>query len=267
MLKDNHSIALGIKDGVGEAAAFGVCLISSSPREMSRKEDSSMKKMKSIVDMGVNLLIAIAAIAILYRTFVPSTPAFGAGKPPAITDMKEILGQEFVRNTAGIGDIAIVEFIDFQCPYCAQFALDTIPALGKELGDKVQFITVNFPLTSIHKQAIAAAVAAECAADQGKYWEMHELLFQEQKSLPTVNVVALGERLGLERERFATCLQSDEMLAKVRADAAEGQRLGVNGTPSFFIGKVREDGGIDLMKRLPGAVPVEAILNEVTNLK
>ena len=158
-----------------------------------------------------------------------------------------------------------MEFTDFQCPFCARHATQTVEKLKEQFKGKVRYAVVNLPLP-IHAQATAAAEAAECAAAQGKYWEMHDLLFQEQKNFATADFVALGERLGLDRTAFEACVKSGVKAAIVKADQAEANRLGVRATPSLFLGRMRSDGGVDLLRRVGGAVSFDTFVAEVANL-
>jgi protein-disulfide isomerase len=124
---------------------------------------------------------------------------------------------------------------------------------------------MNLPL-GMHSYALPAAEAAECAADQGAYWRMHELLFAKQKDLATANYVALAGELGLNVREFEACLDSDNTLKRVKAHVNEAQRLGVRSTPVFFLGRVRADGSVDLLKRINGARPFDAFLAELNKI-
>lgn len=130
--------------------------------------------------------------------------------------------------------IEIVEFSDFQCPYCKQVN----PALNgvvEKYGDKVKLVFRQFPLTSIHPEAFKAAEASLCASDQGKFWEMHDLLFEEQRQLSIENLKEKAQRLGLNKAKFDACLDGDNYTAQVQTDLQEGALAGVTGTPALFI--------------------------------
>ena len=141
--------------------------------------------------------------------------------------------------------ITIVEFSDFQCPFCARFFTDTLPLIEKnyiETG-KVKFVYRDFPIPSIHQNAIPAAIAAECADEQGMFWEFHDKLFENQllwQDLDNQNVVRTFEQyadeLALDTDTFNTCLESAKYLEEVQNDLNEGVSYGVAGTPGFFIG-------------------------------
>jgi len=141
--------------------------------------------------------------------------------------------------------ITIVEFSDYQCPFCARFYTQTLPLLKEEYIDqgKVNFVYRDFPIQSIHPNALSAAVAAECADDQQKYWEYHDMLFERQNSwakLDNDSVISTFSKysteLGLEQEQFDACLGSGKYLQEVQNDLNDGRNYQVTGTPGFFIG-------------------------------
>jgi protein-disulfide isomerase len=128
--------------------------------------------------------------------------------------------------------ITLVEFADFQCPYCAKVN-PVLLQIEKEYGDKLAVVFKDFPLP-MHKDAEKAAEGARCAGEQGKYWEYHDLLFSSHETdLPSLKKHA--GQLNLDQAKFATCLDSGSEAAAVKKDFMEGQRLGLTGTPSFFV--------------------------------
>jgi protein-disulfide isomerase len=129
--------------------------------------------------------------------------------------------------------VQIVEFSDFQCPYCAQVA-PVLRALPGTYGDKVRIIFRNFPLV-IHPQAVGAAEAAQCAHVQGKFWEYHDRLFANQQALGPDDLKRQAATVGLDASAFGACLDGHTFAGAVEADAREAQRYGVSATPTFFI--------------------------------
>ncbi|MBI5655162.1 DsbA family protein [Candidatus Uhrbacteria bacterium] len=134
-------------------------------------------------------------------------------------------------------------FSDFQCPAC-KTAEPAFKAATEKFGDRVKFVWNDFPLSSIHPNARAAAVAARCAEDQGKFWEYHDRLFQEQEawsglSAPTASFVGYAGDLGLNKDSFTSCLVNQPGMHKIQADETEGNINKVQGTPTFFIGNRR----------------------------
>jgi len=131
--------------------------------------------------------------------------------------------------------ILIVAFSDFQCSYSARFAQQTLGQILDAYTDQVRFVFRDFPLASIHPQAQKAAEAAQCAHDQGKFWEYHDLLFQNQQALDVDSLKDYARQSGLDMGTFADCLDTDRHFAEVQHDLTDGQSYGVGGTPSFFI--------------------------------
>jgi len=129
--------------------------------------------------------------------------------------------------------VQIVEFSDFQCPYCKR-AVDTIREVEQNYGDKIQLVFRDFPL-SIHNNAQAAAYAANCANEQGKFWEYHDKLFENQQALGRDQLKQYAVDLGLQSDQFNTCFDSSKYASDVQQDMSEGSDLGVTGTPAFFI--------------------------------
>jgi protein-disulfide isomerase len=140
--------------------------------------------------------------------------------------------------------VTIVEFSDFQCPYCSQ-AFGTIEELMQQYAGKVKLVFRQFPLP-IHPQAEKAAEASLCAADQGKFWEFHDLLFKNQRKLDLADLKAHAASAGLDATKFAQCLDSGEKKKLVDQDLEAGQAAGVNGTPAFFINGVFLNGALPL---------------------
>lgn len=131
--------------------------------------------------------------------------------------------------------ITIVEFADFQCPYCVRHFEQTYPLIVAQYGDQVRFVFKNFPLNSIHPDADPAAQAAECAREQGMFWEYHDLLFGGTQGLGQAAYEAYAEELGLDVAALNACLQEGRYAEAVNQDLALGQQLGVSSTPTFFI--------------------------------
>ena len=143
--------------------------------------------------------------------------------------------------------VTLIEFSDYQCPYCGRVE----PALKRVMAtykDKVRFVWKDFPLTQIHPQAFKAGEAAHCAGDQGKYWELHDVLFSKQSELQIDDLKRHALQLGLNAETFNQCLDTSKYAERVRDGVSEGGQLGVNSTPTIFING----------RRLSGAQPYEA---------
>jgi protein-disulfide isomerase len=135
--------------------------------------------------------------------------------------------------------VTLVEYGDFECPHCGA-AYPIVKAIQEAMGSKLLFAYRHFPLTRIHPHAEHAAEIAEAAGKHGKFWEMHDVLFEHQDALEDEQLVAYAEALGIDPE-WGTAEP------RVREDFASGVRSGVNGTPTFFINGVRYDGGTDTL--------------------
>ncbi len=152
--------------------------------------------------------------------------------------------------------VTLIEFSDYQCPYCARHVRQTLPKIEQNYiaTGKVKYVFRDFPLTSIHKQAFKAAEAANCAGDQGKYWEMHDLLFKNQKALGLKDLIAHAETIGLEKVSFLQCLSSGTQTKEIQEDLAEGQKASVRGTPTFYLGRTdSESQTVKVLNMLRGA--------------
>jgi protein-disulfide isomerase len=141
--------------------------------------------------------------------------------------------------------LTLVEYGDYECPYCGM-AYPIVKEVQRRLGERLRFVFRNFPLTNAHPHAAHAAEAAEVAAAQGKFWEMHDVLFERQKALDDVHLARYASELGLDTERFERDMVQRTLESRVREDFMSGVRSGVNGTPTFFINGVRHDGSYNL---------------------
>ena len=130
--------------------------------------------------------------------------------------------------------LEIVEFGDYQCPHCGA-AHPVIKAMLEEFGDEVKFVFRNFPLSQIHPLARPAALAAEAAAEQGMFWEMHDAIFEQQRRLDESFLLQQAAHLSLNEEQFLDDSESAELNDKVDRDFESGMRSGVSGTPTFFV--------------------------------
>jgi protein-disulfide isomerase len=163
--------------------------------------------------------------------------------------------------------VTIYEMSDFQCPYCREFALATLPTLEREYltTGKARLVYINLPLTSVHANAEAAARVAMCAARQDRFWPMHDLLFRHQDGWakladPTNFLLALGDSAHLDRAALSACVAANATAGEVDSDAARAKRAGAVSTPTFYI-----EGGL-----LEGAAPVtvfRAVLDSIYRAK
>jgi protein-disulfide isomerase len=141
--------------------------------------------------------------------------------------------------------VTLVEYGDFECPFCGAAHL-IIKEIQRELGDQLRFVFRHFPLATIHPHAEHAAEAAEAAGAQGRFWAMHDTLFEHQRALDDQHLMQYARALGLDIERFEREMAAHIYAPRVREDFMSGVRSGVNGTPTFFINGVRHDAGFAL---------------------
>jgi protein-disulfide isomerase len=137
--------------------------------------------------------------------------------------------------------IILVEYGDYECSYCGE-AYPIVKHIQSQLGDRLCFVFRNFPLAQMHPHAAQAAAAAEAANAQGHFWEMHDLLYENQENLEDTNLIGYATNLGLNKAKFATDLRNGNFNEKVQDDFMSGAEDGVNGTPTFFINGDRYDG-------------------------
>lgn len=152
--------------------------------------------------------------------------------------------------------LVMVEFTDFQCPYCARYHATTFPVLRKDYVDtqRMRYVAVDFPL-DFHSLAFKAAEASHCAGQQGEYWPIYERLFQATPHIEPANLVRIAGKLGLNTASFQTCLNQGTAVPAVRRGISEAEALGVDGTPTFIIG--RAEGSVVRGRMIVGAYPTE----------
>jgi protein-disulfide isomerase len=144
--------------------------------------------------------------------------------------------------------VTVVEFTDYQCPNCAAVH-PIVERLVTEYGDRVRFVVRDFPLTSIHADAQKAAEAAEAAREQGKYWDFTAILFRNQSSLKPAQLKQYAQVIGLDAAKFGAALDSGRFADKIQRDLNDGERIGVSGTPTFFVnGKRATDASYETLK-------------------
>ncbi|HLH76980.1 MAG TPA: thioredoxin domain-containing protein [Candidatus Binataceae bacterium] len=172
--------------------------------------------------------------------------------------------QVATTNSAGVlgpaqAPVTVVEFSDFQCPFCRR-AEDSIKEVLQKYPSQIHFVYMDFPL-SIHAHAMQAAVAGRCAADQGKFWPMHDAMFADQNKLDPAGLKATAAHLKLDTKSFDECLDKGEHTAEIHQSEAEGNSLGVDGTPTFFIN------GIVMSGAQPASAIEETINSELARAK
>jgi protein-disulfide isomerase len=183
--------------------------------------------------------VAVVLMGILVIGGTPFLFGCGGGPKEAGPTTKDLSSDPLDVNKgwskgAEQAKVVIIEFSDFQCPFCA-LVQPTLDRVMEHYGDQVKLIYRHFPLAKTHPYALKAAVAAEAAGNQGKFWEMHDKLYQNQEKLSDNDLRRYAQELGLDMERFEKDLDSSQLEEKVLQDKEDGLKAGVSGTPAFFI--------------------------------
>jgi protein-disulfide isomerase len=153
-------------------------------------------------------------------------------------------------------DLVIVEFGDFQCPFCRK-SFPILRELASTYGDRIQYVYRDFPVDEIHRDARRAAEAAQCAHEQGKFWTYHDRLFLNQHALDVASLEQHAKAVGLDMTTFTTCFQQRATAAEVRGDLADAAALGVRGTPTWFF---LPNGDAGRVQKIEGVIPREELI-------
>jgi protein-disulfide isomerase len=214
-----------------------------------KKEIQGLKAGQAVIQKDLQ-----AIKDILHARQTPTAPSQGGEPTP---EKPTIIS---IESGASKGEqnakVTLIEFTDYQCPFCSRHFRDTMPQLDNDYvkTGKIRYVLRELPLESIHPLAFKAAEAANCSGEQGKYWEMHDRLFANQNALAVPQLLAHAEVLGLDMGNFKTCLDNGKYVTKVRKDLADAQRAGINGTPTFFLGLSDPKGSeIKAVKKIIGA--------------
>jgi protein-disulfide isomerase len=197
------------------------------------------------------------------------TAAAQAARPasaPASDKVKMSVGTGWYALGRDDAPVTVVEFTDYQCPFCRRFQTDSFAQLKKDYIDtgKVRFVSRDLPL-DFHSNAPAAAMAARCAGDQHKFWEMRDaMMLDTAADLGPASILKYGEKTNLDMAAFSTCLSDKKYTEAIKKDTADAGTLGISGTPSFVIGKTdkSEIAGV----RIVGAVPFAVFDSTVKEL-
>lgn len=185
-----------------------------------------------------------------------------SGQPPAPVSSVSVRGEPF-RGDSG-ARVALIEYADFECPYCGEYERKTFPKILSDyiISGKVKYFYRDLPLPE-HARALPAARAARCAGEQGKYWEMHDSIFAKQNALSVPALLDRAHTLGLDTAKFTECQSSEKFTSDIQKSVSEAQKMGIDGTPTFFLGVVGPDGEVTIEKRLQGAAPFDVFKTEI----
>ncbi len=215
------------------------------------------QEIKVLIGIGIATVLIIVG-AIFFIGNKQSTPEVSE-----TVDENLLIKNDSHKTGSASAEITLVEFGDFQCPAC-KAAHPTVKKLKDDYGDRMQFVYRNYPLSSIHPNAFDAALAAEAAGEQGKFFEMHDMLFANQaewsdKKNAKDIFVSYAEKLQLNVEKFNADAKNKSLSERINSDIADGNAAGVRSTPTFFINGKRQAGGLpyDQFKTI-----IEAELNQ-----
>lgn len=230
-------------------------------------------RVRSGLDLFVTLASGIAAVLLIWRLLSGAT-APAAPSSRSTLPIEDITSADIVVNVEGAhslglntAPLVLMEFSDFECPFCAKFARETFPQVEREFvrTGRAQYVTKHFPLEQLHPSALMAAQTAECAARQGRFWDMRKTLFSIQTKLDQADWARIASELDLDFKSFDQCVRA-EPASGIDADRAEGRRLGVQSTPTFLIGQRDSVGEVKLLRRVRGAVPFETMRDTLKRL-
>ena len=210
-------------------------------------------------DVGVQLAMIIAAGVIVYVALenrADQRVATSGKQLPTVPLEPVSLAGAFTQGSANAA-LALVVFSDFECPYCARFAKETLPEINRSFvaAGKVLVAFRHMPLESIHPLAKKPAESALCAGHQGKFWEMHDRIFQANIRSESGVLESLARDIGLDRKAYGLCITNGKVAAQVEADILSAKALGISGTPAFLVGVRLPDGQVKATEWLTGARP------------
>lgn len=228
--------------------------------------DSELKQLTSSISTLIalqilTLIVIIGGSWFLYNDLkselissINSTDA-KPGEPSVIEDWKNLIHAHNAVTGPENSEIVIIEYTDFECPFCKKHAESTRNQILENYGDSVRIVFKHFPLEAIHPKAKQLAIAAQCAVRDGKFWEIQEIFFKQQTTVDTNEILDIGKSLGLG-EGYVDCVINEMTLPEVEQDIEDGLKNGIEGTPTFVVnGKV-----------LVGAAPFRSFENEFANI-
>jgi protein-disulfide isomerase len=227
--------------------------------------------MTKTLDTVANVITIVAGVALIGLAIPRLVHKSSAEPEPPVkhvTNVATALPVPFVKGSPH-ARIALIEFSDFQCPYCGAFARATFQDLQREFiaSEKVIFGFRNYPLANIHPFATNAALAAVCAGEQEQFWNMHDRLFGNQLALDNASLLASAAGIGIPAQDFASCLSQEHGSAATRLanDVQEARRIGIKSTPTFLIGTVAQDGSVRVDSVIEGNRPVSTFEHVLQN--
>ena len=225
-----------------------ICLLLLPQPVEGQSADEFKKAIESLNETQKAILKELQDIKKVLATQQTARPAADAVPTTPIDISKEPF------KGAANAKVALIEYSDFECPFCARYGKDTYPQLLKEYVDtgKIKYVWRDLPL-DFHKRAFKAAEAAHCAGEQGRFWEMHDKLFENSKNLAPEELPKFAQAVQIDSALFQQCLDSGRYSSDIKKDITDANGVGITGTPSFLIGVVQPNGTVRVTRKLVGA--------------
>ena len=220
--------------------------------QTSAETESLKKEIQSLKAGQLQIQKDLAEIKTILQTAARNQAAPAPDK--AVNAVVNIAGEPVKGNKDA--RLTLIEFSEYQCPFCSRHVLNTYPQLDKDYiqTGKVKYVFRDLPLESIHKNAFKAGEAAHCAEEQGKFWPMHDRLFANQQALDAAKLPEHATAIGLDAKKFQACLDGGKYAAEIRKDMADADRLGVTATPTTLIAVSQpNDPNVKVVKVIRGA--------------
>ncbi len=212
--------------------------------DIKAHEEAIQKQLTELKGLVQTLLLQTA------KTSPPERLSLAGG-----TGMNELSIADLPAKGSDTATIGIVEFSDYQCPFCGRYYRETLSSIQREYVDtgRVRYFFKNLPLSTIHRSSVDAAIAAECAGHQARYWQMHDQLFLNQRALAHDDVQGYASAIGLDIATFNDCLRDLRVLDKIRHEMVDAASLEIQSTPTFLVGPISADGRLKIVRRINGA--------------
>ena len=234
----------------GSAVVLGLLFWASATASAQTADEQMKKDIEALKEGQQAIQKDLAEI----KRLLQSRPAAADALP---RDPIAIASEPF--KGSGTARVALIEFSDYQCPFCGRYTKEILPQIRTNYVDtgKIKYVFRDMPL-SFHKNAFKAAEAAHCGGAQGKFWEMHDALFANQTALDPEQLATYAKTVGLNEAQFQQCLESGKFAGEINKDVADAGAAGISGTPTFLVGLIQPgDGRVKVVKKLVGAKPYD----------
>jgi protein-disulfide isomerase len=264
-----------MKYRIGIAQIWLLCLVyiadpaigrAQEPKDQQKLQEEIIQLKKEIKTLQEGQQQILDEVRELKKLLLGRPDAAAAAPQPAPVVPLNVHGESFKGESAAA--VAIVEYSDFECPFCGKYSREIYPRIVESYvkTGKVKYYFRDLPLPS-HPHALQAALAARCAGEQGKFWEMHDSLFANQAALEAKDLTDRARDLGLDQAKFSDCFGSGRYTVNIRRSRAGAEQMGINGTPAFAFGAVASNGDVvRVSQMLLGAESLEAFKSVLDEL-